>query len=173
MATIVPRQTPNPTTKAVVIVVGIDFSSTSAHLLQSARDLARTAPRVELHVVHAMPVQRISPGLVDALPRASRSISAEVQSAHEQLDALCAPIVAGLDAVVTTHVRAGRAVDEIPRLAAEISADMILVEAHGRTGLRRLFHHSLAADLARNAPCSVLTVRPKAAPQADAPTTPG
>ncbi len=173
MATSERRHTPILTTKAVVIVVGIDFSRTSAHLLQTARELALRASRTELHVVHAMPVQRISPGLVDALPRASRSISAEVQSAHEKLDALCAPIVAGLDALVTTHVRAGRAVDEIPRLAAEVSADVILVEAHGRTGLRRLFHHSLAADLARNAPCSVLTVRPKAATLAEVATTPG
>jgi len=60
-----------------------------------------------------------------------------------------------------------RSTEEISALASEVKADVIVIEAHGRTGLARVFHKSTAADLARNAPCSVLTVRTKRAERED------
>src|SRR4051812_18881233 len=145
-----------------VLVVGIDFSDLSPHLLQTSRELVRSSTSAEIHLVHVMAVESLPPEFVDALPRATRSISPEVQRAREALDALAAEVLQPAHVVVFTHVLAGRPQEEIPRLASEVGADVIVVEAHGRTGLRRVLHHSLSADLARNAPCSVLTVRPKA-----------
>ena len=62
---------------------------------------------------------------------------------------------------VQCHIAVGDPAKEISRIAEKIEADMLIVEAHGRTGLKRVFHRSVAARLSRTAPCSVLTVRPK------------
>jgi nucleotide-binding universal stress UspA family protein len=55
----------------------------------------------------------------------------------------------------------GSAAIEITRTADEIGADLIVMGTHGRSGLVHALLGSVAEQVAREAGCSVLTVRPK------------
>lgn len=59
------------------------------------------------------------------------------------------------------RVESGVPYQEIVKVAAEESADMIVMGTHGRTGLDRLMLGSVAERVVRLAPCAVLTVGPK------------
>jgi nucleotide-binding universal stress UspA family protein len=56
----------------------------------------------------------------------------------------------------------GDAADAILRAAREKACDLIVMGTHGRTGLNRMIHGSVAEDVLRRAPCPVLTVRESA-----------
>ena len=58
---------------------------------------------------------------------------------------------------------------EIVRVAADHSADVIVMGTHGRTGLSRLLLGSVAEAVLRKAPCPVFNLKapaPEAAPAA-------
>ncbi len=60
---------------------------------------------------------------------------------------------------VETRILAGIPFDEIVRLGEELSADLIIMGTHGRTGMSHLLLGSVAEKVVRKAPCPVLTVR--------------
>ncbi len=68
-----------------------------------------------------------------------------------------------LDAKVAFEVMVRGGIPEtvILRLAAELNMDLIVMATHGRTGLAHLLLGSVAETVIREAPCPVLTVRPK------------
>ncbi|MEQ8786934.1 MAG: universal stress protein [Pirellulaceae bacterium] len=53
----------------------------------------------------------------------------------------------------------GEPATAITRLAEELSADLIVMATHGRTGLSRLVMGSVAEAIVRRASCPVLTVK--------------
>lgn len=57
------------------------------------------------------------------------------------------------------HVREGDAATEIIAAVRAVGADLVVMGTHGRTGLARLALGSVAGNLTRHAPCSVLVVR--------------
>lgn len=57
------------------------------------------------------------------------------------------------------EVRIGSAETEIVEAAKALSADLIVIGTHGRTGLAHFFLGSVAEKIVRTAPCPVLTVR--------------
>ncbi len=65
-----------------------------------------------------------------------------------------------------TEVREGDAATEIIQAAQAVSADLIVIGTHGRTGLARLTLGSVASNVTRHAPCSVLVVRNPGATEA-------
>jgi nucleotide-binding universal stress UspA family protein len=60
-----------------------------------------------------------------------------------------------------THVRIGVAAAQILQVAAEISADLILVGSHGHAGVTRLLVGSVSERVVREAKCPVMVVREK------------
>ncbi|MGE5219963.1 MAG: universal stress protein [Chloroflexota bacterium] len=56
----------------------------------------------------------------------------------------------------------GRPADKIIDHAAAVKADLIVMGTHGRSGLAHMFLGSVAEEVARGAPCPVLTIRPEA-----------
>jgi universal stress protein A len=52
--------------------------------------------------------------------------------------------------------------DQIPKLAEEEQADLIVMGTHGRSGLKRLLMGSVAESVVRRAKCPVLTLRQSA-----------
>lgn len=56
-------------------------------------------------------------------------------------------------------VRNGVAADEIVNAAAELGADLVVINTHGRTGLKHMMLGSTAERVVRCAPCPVLVVR--------------
>ena len=60
---------------------------------------------------------------------------------------------------VDTRIVTGIPFDEIVRIGKELSADLIIMGTHGRTGVSHLLLGSVAEKVVRRAPCPVLTVR--------------
>jgi len=60
------------------------------------------------------------------------------------------------------EVRLGSPVDVITKVAKEKDMDLILMATHGHTGLKHLLIGSVAEQVVRYSPCSVMTIRPKA-----------
>jgi nucleotide-binding universal stress UspA family protein len=61
---------------------------------------------------------------------------------------------------------------EIVRYARDASADLIVMGTHGRTGVDRLLMGSVAEQVLRDAPCSVLIVKlPRGIPPVERPHT--
>jgi len=56
-------------------------------------------------------------------------------------------------------VQTGVPYQEIMSCAVKNKIDMIIIGTHGRTGIDRILFGSTAAQVVRNAPCPVLTVR--------------
>lgn len=158
MATLAPGS--NVETRShLVLVVGVDLSQVSEHLLMTARDLVMLARDAEIHIVHVVEPQALGAAVFDTLPIVAPTEAERVRAAQDELDRLCARVADGIDARVVVHVAVGRPSDEITRIADAVGAHVIVVEKHESRGLARVFHRSLAATLAKKAPCSVLAVR--------------
>lgn len=142
-----------------VVVVGVDLSDVSEHLLMTARDFVRVSRNAEIHIIHVIAPTVIPALAFDATPMGDYGDDHRVRLAREKLDRLCARVADGISARVVVHVAIGRPTDEIANLAEAVGANVIVIESHTRHGLARVFHRSVAATLAERAPCSVLTVR--------------
>jgi nucleotide-binding universal stress UspA family protein len=156
------------------IVVGIDYTDASALALAQAVTLARTHPRSHIHVLHARPgspsLERTAEDVADT-PATGPGIAAQqALEAAREMEAYVTKVLGKLDegkpqarahpvTSWTTHLRYSDPVSAIVQLAADISADLVVVGTHGRTGLARFLLGSVAEGVARVAPCPVLIVR--------------
>jgi len=143
-----------------VILVGMDFSETSMVALRAAEDIARYTPNAELHLAHAF-----EPGVSLASRELgpSSQLTEDLSKAREELNKLVEAATRG-PARVMGHLLVGSPAKAIVQLASDISADLLVVGTHGRTGFDRLMFGSVAEKVVRAAPCPVLTVRPKTVP---------
>ena len=66
-----------------------------------------------------------------------------------------------------TLVKVGPTAEKIIEAAQEKNADLIVMTTHGRTGFSHTLIGSVAEKVVRQAPCPVLTIRPKADPLLD------
>jgi nucleotide-binding universal stress UspA family protein len=163
--------TPNPTRRSgppstpphrLVLLVGIDLTEVSEHLLMTTRRLIGSGEDVVLHVVHVVHKESLQTRLNEPItspPTDSAESVGHVAAARFELEALCRRVVDGSKAEVIVHTPVGDPSDELARIAREIGASIVVVEAHDRPWRARLFHRSVAARIGREAPCSVLTVR--------------
>lgn len=136
------------------IVVPTDFSDFSLSALDVA---ASEFPGATLHVVHVLP------SLYAGAPELSFGLAEEAQRRESTARAL-RDLTAerGLTDRARVHVLGpyiGNPASEIARLATELSAGLIVVPSHGRTGLQRLALGSAAEVLVRLAHCPVLVLR--------------
>ncbi len=71
------------------------------------------------------------------------------------------PLPEGYSALKVVRVmHTGSPVLNVAQYAKDIGSDVIVMGTHGRTGFSHLFLGSVAENIVRRAPCSVLTVRP-------------
>ena len=138
------------------ILVPVDFSETANHALDFALDLAE-ALGARVTLMHAYDiVSSIYPeGLILTTEMAS-----QIQEAASQALEAAAGRARRPGVELTTVLRAGPPWGEVVALAAESSADLIVMGTHGRRGLKRLLLGSVAERVVRTAPCPVLTVPP-------------
>jgi nucleotide-binding universal stress UspA family protein len=134
-----------------------DFSPNAEYALRLACSLARDydARLVLLHV--SIPPS----GPIEVLPP-NPNESAESQELL--LGKLPWPETPDAGVRVEHRVAEGQPADEILRLARKVSCDLIVMGTHGRTGLNRLLHGSVAEEVLRKAPCPVLSVHLPAPP---------
>jgi nucleotide-binding universal stress UspA family protein len=138
------------------ILCPVDFSDTSEYALRYAVDLASRL-NADVHLVHAyqLPTYALPDGAILAQPDFVANLTTEVQ---KQIDEL-ARRYGSHGVALETHVVEGVAYAEIDRLAEEISADLVVMGTHGRTGLTHLLLGSVAERVVRTSKVPVLTVR--------------
>lgn len=86
----------------------------------------------------------------------------ETASAKEEVLVALAPYVTGLEELgyhVTPIVSFGDPASEIERIAEENEMDLIAMATHGRTGMARMLHGSVAQHVANHAGVPVLLYR--------------
>jgi nucleotide-binding universal stress UspA family protein len=135
-----------------VIVVALDLSPISAAVMRAAAVAAAARPS-ELHLLHVLKPPPAEP--VDTL-----HVATVADQTKDQLQELARDLPRTVSRVVI-HVRMGDAEVEIAQLASDVASDLIVVGTHGYKGIDRLLLGSVAEALVRNAPCPVLTYRPK------------
>ncbi|PJJ48582.1 universal stress protein [Hymenobacter chitinivorans] len=126
-----------------LIFCPIDFSVATASLVAYAATLAAGA-KAELRLLHVLPQP--------ALATDSTDLALAAQMAHHRAAA------EQLGAQVTTSVLRGEAAPEIVAAARRHAADLIVIGAHGQTGLTRFLMGSTAEAVVRTAPCATLLV---------------
>ncbi len=141
------------------LLVPTDLSSEDASVLDHAVDLARAAGG-RLHLLHVFDslLHDLPPGTVES--ESTRALRARMRAvARDALQALAAAH-AGTGVRLTVEQRL--APDPAPAIVAcarDIGADLIVMGTHGRTGVQRLLHGSVAEAVAAQAPCPVNVLR--------------
>jgi nucleotide-binding universal stress UspA family protein len=139
------------------ILLSTDFSGCSAEAAGMARSLAeRFGSRVVvLHVLD-------EPATLDPMFRGDIPLemlrSRMEQFARETMDAFLARHFSGFENF-DTMLSTGIPYREIIGKAREVTADLIVIGTHGRTGVEHVIFGSTAEKVVRMAPCPVLTVR--------------
>jgi len=86
-----------------------------------------------------------------------------VEATRQRLAVFCERYLSDLPGTVEPRLRGGEPADEIVKRAQELRPDLVVVGTHGRSGFERLLIGSVAADVVRGVPSSVLVVPPEAA----------
>ncbi|UQA58965.1 universal stress protein [Polyangium aurulentum] len=137
------------------ILAPTDFSEPSRHALDVAADLALVFG-AKLTLMHAFEVPGygyagINYGPIDLVTpmqdAAKELLSKELEATRKK--------VPGAEAVL----RLGLPWDKVIAVATEISADLIVMGTHGRSGIKRALLGSVAEKVVRHSPLPVLTIR--------------
>lgn len=141
------------------ILVPHDFSSAANHAAALARDEAKAhgAKVVLVHVID-LPYQVV--GEQAFVPDETTTVTVK-DYAQKMAETHLADIKARLEkdgVSPTTVVRFGRPAEEIVAAAHELSADLVIMGTHGRTGLEHFLVGSVAERVVRTAKLPVLTV---------------
>jgi nucleotide-binding universal stress UspA family protein len=142
--------------KLAMVLCPVDFSAATAPLLAYAAPLARAGNAI-IQLLHVIEGQ-----LTAWQPQ--RETTAETR-----LQALAAsPELAGL--TIQTKVRFGNPEQTIVSYASDHHADLIVIGAHGATGLTRFLMGGTAEGVMRMAPCPTIlvSIRPDEAAAAQA-----
>jgi nucleotide-binding universal stress UspA family protein len=143
------------------VLVPLDFSKSDAEILQFAADL-RSAVPASFDLLHVLSFQEtagvIYPEAVAAWSAGEKSEKEKEAERRLREEAAWHPHLPA-----ATSVAVGAPVSEILDKARRAAADLILIATHGRTGLPRFFLGSVAEQVVRYAPCSVLSFCPEKA----------
>ena len=145
----------------IVLVVGIDMSNVTEHLLAQTCALIRPIDEAEIHVVHVVSPEPSFLRVVRPSDAKDAGAAHDVERAQSVLERLSDSLKDNPRVRVFVHTPVGVAADELTRVAMEVGADILVVEAHehdGRDPLR-VFHRSVVDHIASTAPCTVLTIR--------------
>ena len=133
------------------IIVPFDFSDHSHAAIDQGLEMVDQPDH--LHIIHVLPfIVPAEPGvvwgLIDDSQRLKHALDAlEKELADPKYQKVAREILIGDPGVVVTD------------RATELSADMIILPSHGRTGLNRLLLGSVAERVVRLAHCPVLVLK--------------
>ncbi len=132
------------------ILCPVDFDQGSPAAVLVAGELGRES-NATLHLLHVLPL-----AIRDAFSfgRESEARTKLEQMGHQKLKA---------GNRYELHLITGDAAGEILQAATRLGIDLIVMATHGRTGMRRFVLGSVAERVVREAPCPVLTVKPRTA----------
>lgn len=141
------------------ILCPVDFSETSALGLRFANALAKCS-NARLTVLYAdpfLPPPYFTKGRLDEIRKQLRE---SMNEAEQALGEFVQTTLGAGSAPANMKVVEALPVDGIFRVAGEISADLIAMGTHGRSGFNRLMLGSVTERVLREASVPVLTVRP-------------
>jgi len=138
------------------IVAALDFSPVTAHVLDTARTLAR-ALSAHLHLVHVVGPEPDFIGY-EVGPQSVRDrLAQKYHMEHRQIQELADALRAdGFEA--TGLLVQGPTVEKIVELAARVGTGLVIVGSHGHGALRRVLLGSVSEGLVRENRFSVLIV---------------
>lgn len=139
------------------ILAPTDFSTHAEHALKYAGELARNL-KAKMYVLHVAEYSNVG-GDPDASELLIPNYIAELEKkGKDRLDQTTFRFrEVGIDA--HSVFVAGRAYQDIVRMAKELEVDVVVLGTHGRTGFSHLFFGSTAEKVVRLCPCPVLTVK--------------
>lgn len=161
------------------ILCPVDMSEFSLDALRLAVKLAECSDATLdiLHVIHnpfdelyMTAITEADPALIDAYALEPQKRAKILRATEEHTEGLlkhfCHDTVRN-HGKVRYHVRHGDPFERILDGAQDLLTDLIVLATHGRTGIQRLVIGNVAEKVVRHAPCPVLTVKAKAAPQSE------
>lgn len=138
-------------------LVPIDFNPHSAEAVRRAVDLAeRYGAELVFTYVYEPADHRLPVSAVSYSSEQLARVTAEIQ---KRLDAVRREAEVFGARRTSTRLLQGAPAPSIVELAKAERFDMIVMGTHGRTGVDRWLMGSVAANVVRAAPCSVLTVK--------------
>jgi nucleotide-binding universal stress UspA family protein len=139
------------------ILVPVDFSEPSRRALSWAFEYAQKFPS-EIHILHVVERNLRFSDLgagIDKLKEELEGIKARSEAELARL----AKSDQALVGRIKQHIANGKPASEIIRIATEQGADLIVMGTHGLTGVGRVLIGSVAEQVVRRAPCTVVTVK--------------
>jgi nucleotide-binding universal stress UspA family protein len=133
------------------VVVPVDFSAESFAAVDVA--LTMVTQPAHVHVIHVLAE------LVATEPGVIWEVIDEEGRRDHALEALCAKLADDRYKGIEICVEFGDPGHRVAEFAAKISADLIVLPSHGRTGLARLMIGSVAERVVRLSHCPVLVLR--------------
>jgi nucleotide-binding universal stress UspA family protein len=136
------------------ILLAMDFSPESEAALQYAEAVARRFDS-KLFVAHV-----IEPSEDTYVPGGGGLVTYQMvkYDARKELDRLDKRLEKFPHEMI---LKRGEAASVLRDLTTTVSADLVVLGTHGRSGIRRLVMGSVAEEVFRQAPCAALTVGPK------------
>lgn len=150
-----------PARNTACVLVATDLSDPSLPAL-AAGVAEASRLRARLVVANVLDLSQSAWGAALTTPFGATSVLAPVEIQREMRDALTATLQQALEQLGANGeavVLEGSPATAIVRHAEEISASLLVIGTHGRTGLARIALGSVADQLLRTAECSVLAVR--------------
>ncbi|HTE14637.1 MAG TPA: universal stress protein [Burkholderiales bacterium] len=149
-----------PTDRYQRSLVAVDLSEYSTHALQMARTLG-VLPRSQVMVVHAFEV--LAKGKMSYASVSPDTIAQHIaEIANDSKSALLGFLDAldGEREQYVTRVKEGRPADVIIDIANEEQADVVVMGAHGRTGILKMLLGSVTEEIMQRLDRDILVVPP-------------
>lgn len=137
------------------MLVCVQFDETGHHALQQAFRMAKTHSRAPLHIAYILASSTaVTSATVNRHTR-------ELEDAEKHLREFVAARMIGEELQVKLHVRFGEVVPSVLQLALDYDVELIVVGTHGRRGVSKLTHGSVAGKLVEEARCPILIATPR------------
>jgi len=143
------------------IMVAVDFSKISKHLVGYALALARKCD-AEVHLVHVINQRDIEAIRKVAEVTSVISLPEQIEARREDLLAALMAILSELDAVpdaVGRHVKTGIPSEALIDTIKEIDIDLVIMGTRGRGQFAGMLFGSTAARMLHKCPVPLLTLR--------------
>ena len=145
------------------ILAPIDFSEHSMDAMRAAMELAKDVG-AEVHLMHVIaPHHTFIPLPLATSAEQSRELAREaamIEQAEQELARIKKDDF-GDSKKVSTFAVVGHPVQKLVDYAKEQAIDLIVMSTHGRSSAEHMMLGGTTEKLVRNAPCSVLVMRPR------------
>lgn len=148
----------------ITLLAAVDYSELSPLVIAYSIDLMRQNLAGQAHFLH---VSGAAPGSAPENTRRNKQLLAWLSDRLAETERVPESVT------LVAHEAHGDAAKVIVQTASDLSADVVIVGTHGRTGVQRVMMGSTAESVVRHAGCPVLVVRAKShehtVPEIDAP----